>query len=104
MVGPHVPGHARWIYASLYLRGLGRFAESSRRDGRAAEQDPLNPTWHAIWAAGLRSEAVAAFERAHALAPWFALATGWLAAAHRIPRSKLHLVGSLGHWQRVAGG
>jgi len=38
----------------------------------------------ASWAAGLRSEAIAAFERAHALAPWFAVATGWLAGAHRL--------------------
>jgi len=90
---------------------------------RAAEQDPLNATWQAIWAAhlidaqhvdealdiarrsididptyflahnmlreaswaaGLRDEAVAAFERAHALAPWFGVTSGWLAAAHRL--------------------
>jgi serine/threonine-protein kinase len=123
MNGPHVSGHARWIYASLYLRGLGRFEESAGEMARAARQDPLNATWHAIWAAhlidahrvgeamdvarrsieidptyflphsmlgeaswaaGLRDEAVAAFERAHALAPWFGVASGWLAAAHRL--------------------
>jgi len=88
----------------------------------AAEQDPLNPTWHAIWALhllrlrpeqameiahrsvaidstyflshlsvgesawklGRRDEAVAAFERSHALAPWFTVSTGWLAAAYRL--------------------
>jgi eukaryotic-like serine/threonine-protein kinase len=117
MSGPHVPGHARWIYASLYLRGLGRFEESAAEMARAAEQDPLNATWQAIWAAhlidargvdeamaiarrsididptyflphnmlgeaswaaGLRDEAVAAFERAHALAPWFgSRSAGW---------------------------
>ena len=38
----------------------------------------------ASWAAGLHSEAVAAFERSHALAPWFAVATGWLAAAYSL--------------------
>jgi len=53
MSSTHVPGHARWIYASLYLRGLGRFEESAAEMGRAAEQDPLNATWHAIWAAHL---------------------------------------------------
>jgi serine/threonine-protein kinase len=123
MNGPHVSGHARWIYASLYLRGLGRFEESAGEMARAARRDPLNATWHAIWAAhlidahrvgeamdvarrsieidptyflphnmlgeaswaaGLRDEAVAAFERAHALAPWFGVASGWLAAAHRL--------------------
>lgn len=46
-------GHARWIYASLYLRGLGRFEESAAEMGRAVQQDPLNATWHAIWAAHL---------------------------------------------------
>jgi tetratricopeptide (TPR) repeat protein len=94
-----------------------------RGDGRAAERDPLNATWHAIWAAhlidagrvdevmdiarrsvdidqtyflthnmvgeaswaaGLRDDAVAAFERAHALASWFAVSTGWLAATYRL--------------------
>jgi tetratricopeptide (TPR) repeat protein len=48
-----VSGHARWIYASLYLRGLGRFEESADEMGRAVQQDPLNATWHAIWAAHL---------------------------------------------------
>lgn len=123
MNGPYVPGHARWIYASLYLRGLGRFEESAAEMERATQQDPLNPTWHAIWAAhlidagrpdeaidvahrsieidptnflthnmlgeaswaaDLHDDALAAFERAHALAPWFAVTSGWLAAAHRL--------------------
>jgi eukaryotic-like serine/threonine-protein kinase len=48
-----VSGHARWIYASLYLRGLGRFEESAAEMGRAVQQDPLNATWHAIWGAHL---------------------------------------------------
>ncbi len=39
-----VSGHARWIYASLYLRGLGRFAESAAEMERAVRQDPLNAT------------------------------------------------------------
>lgn len=123
MEGPHVPGHARWIYASLYLRGLGRFEESAAEMGRAAAEDPLNATWQAIWAAhlidagrvdeaiavarrsidiestyflphnmlgeasfaaGLHDEAVAAFERAHTLAPWFGVSSGWLAALYRL--------------------
>ena len=53
MSGPHVPGHARRIYASLCLRGLGRFEESAAEMRRAAEQDPLNATRQAIWAAHL---------------------------------------------------
>jgi tetratricopeptide (TPR) repeat protein len=48
-----VSGHARWIYASLYLRGLGRFEESAAQMERAVQQDPLNATWHAIWGAHL---------------------------------------------------
>jgi tetratricopeptide (TPR) repeat protein len=48
-----VSGHARWIYASLYLRGLGRFEETAAEMGRAVQQDPLNATWHAIWGAHL---------------------------------------------------
>ena len=50
---PDVSGHARWIYASLFLRGLGRFEESAAEMGRAVQQDPLNATWHAIWGAQL---------------------------------------------------
>src|SRR5262245_10070642 len=50
---PDVSGHARWIYASLYLRGLGRFEESAAEMGRAVQHDPLNATWHAIWGAHL---------------------------------------------------
>jgi tetratricopeptide (TPR) repeat protein len=53
MGGLHVPGDAQWIYASLCLRGLGRFEESAAEMARAAEDDPLNPTWQAIWAAHL---------------------------------------------------
>jgi serine/threonine-protein kinase len=122
MSGPHVPAHARWIYASLYLAGLGQFEESTAEMARAAEQDPLNATWHAIWAlhlirvrpeqavdvarrsvdidstyflthhavgeaaweVGQRDEAIAAWERAYALAPWFTVTSGYLAAAHRL--------------------
>ena len=50
---PDVSGHARWIYASLFLRGLGHFEESAAEMGRAVQQDPLNATWHAIWGAQL---------------------------------------------------
>jgi tetratricopeptide (TPR) repeat protein len=50
---PDVSGHARWIYASLYLRGRGRFEDTATEMGRAVQQDPLNATWHAIWAAHL---------------------------------------------------
>jgi eukaryotic-like serine/threonine-protein kinase len=129
MSATDVSGHARWIYASLYLRGLGRFEESAAEMGRAVQQDPLNATWHAIWSAhmldakrfdqaideGLRatelepnyfiaqhllgeaywasgqwSLAIARFERTYQLAPWNALATGWLAAAlwHRDEKAR----------------
>jgi len=44
---------SRWIYASLYLGALGRFAESAAEMARAVEQDPLNPTWRAVWSAHL---------------------------------------------------
>jgi len=70
MTGPHVPGHARWIYASLYLRGLGRFEESAAEMARAAEQDPLNATWHAIWAAHLISRDSAEEEGLNARSAW----------------------------------
>ena len=53
MSATDVSGHARWIYASLYLRGLGRFEESAEEMGRAVQQDPLNATWHAIRGAHL---------------------------------------------------
>src|SRR5262245_36343801 len=53
MQATDVSGHARWIYASLYLRALGRFEESAGEMGRAVQQDPLNATWHAIWGAHL---------------------------------------------------
>jgi TolB-like protein/Tfp pilus assembly protein PilF len=53
MKSPNVPAHARWIYASLYLRALGRFEESSAEMRRAVEQDPLNATWHGILGAHL---------------------------------------------------
>ena len=36
-----VSGHARWIYASLYLRGLGRFEESAAEMGRADWYDRM---------------------------------------------------------------
>jgi tetratricopeptide (TPR) repeat protein len=53
MAVPHVSADARWVYSSLYLGALGRFSESVAEMGRAVEQDPLNATWHAIWAAHL---------------------------------------------------
>ncbi len=122
MSGTHVPAHARWIYASLYLSALGRFDESANEMARAVEQDPLNATFLGIWSAHLvnagrfdqaidvarrsvtlephdfvpyhvlgealwdasrSNEALAAFEHAHALAPWFAITSGRLAAVLR---------------------
>jgi TolB-like protein len=53
MQGANVPSHARWIYASLFLRGFGRFDDSAGEMHRAVQQDPLNATWYAIWGAHL---------------------------------------------------
>ncbi|HUE86170.1 MAG TPA: protein kinase [Vicinamibacterales bacterium] len=53
MTAPNVSADARWIYGSLYLGALGRFEESTDQMRRAVEQDPLNATWRAIWAAHL---------------------------------------------------
>jgi serine/threonine-protein kinase len=53
MSAPNVSPHARWVYGSLYLRGFARFQEGADQMARAVEQDPLNPTWRAIWAAHL---------------------------------------------------
>jgi eukaryotic-like serine/threonine-protein kinase len=50
---PNISADARWIYGSLYLGALGRFEESTDQMRRAVEQDPLNATWRAIWAAHL---------------------------------------------------
>jgi TolB-like protein/tRNA A-37 threonylcarbamoyl transferase component Bud32 len=48
-----VSAHARWIYASLFLRAFASFGEAAAEMGRAVQQDPLNATWHAIMAAHL---------------------------------------------------
>jgi eukaryotic-like serine/threonine-protein kinase len=53
MAATDVSAHARWIYSSLYLRGFATFEESAAEMGRAVQQDPLNASWHAIWAAHL---------------------------------------------------
>lgn len=50
---PNISADARWIYGSLFLGALGRFDASTDQMRRAVEQDPLNPTWRAIWAAHL---------------------------------------------------
>ena len=53
MKASNVSPYAHWNYASLLLRGHGRFQESAAEMLRAVEQDPLNATWRAIWAAHL---------------------------------------------------
>jgi TolB-like protein/Tfp pilus assembly protein PilF len=87
MSGPNVPGHARWIYASLYLHALGRFDESSAELKRAVEQDPLNATWHGILAAhlgatGRLDEAMTAAVRAHEIEPTYFLPHHMLGELH----------------------
>jgi serine/threonine-protein kinase len=82
-----VSGHARWIYASLYLRGLGRFEDSADEMGRAVQQDPLNATWHAIWGAHLFDaerfdQAIAEAQRATELEPNYFIAQHLLGEAY----------------------
>ena len=88
---PDVSGHARWIYASLYLRGLGRFEESADEMGRAVQQDPLNATWHAIWGAhlfdaGRFDQAIEEDLRATELEPNYVIAQHLLGEAYLVPR------------------
>jgi eukaryotic-like serine/threonine-protein kinase len=76
---PNVSADARWIYGSLYLGALGRFDESTDQLRRAVEQDPLNATWRAIWAAhlihaGRPAEAVREALRATELEPQYFVA------------------------------
>jgi eukaryotic-like serine/threonine-protein kinase len=76
---PNVSADARWIYGSLYLGALGRFEESTDQMRRAVEQDPLNATWRAIWAAhlihaGRPAEAISEALRATELEPQYFVA------------------------------
>jgi tetratricopeptide (TPR) repeat protein len=78
--------HAIW---AAHLVDADRVDEAMDIARRSVDIDPTYFLSHHMvgevsCAAGLRGEAVAAFERAHALAPWFAVSTGWLAAAHRL--------------------
>jgi eukaryotic-like serine/threonine-protein kinase len=86
MSAKDVSPYARWIYASLFLRGYARFDESSDEMARAVEQDPLNATWHAILAAHLidtsrRDQAVPAATRATELEPDYFIAQHLLGEA-----------------------
>ena len=79
MNAPNVSADARWIYGSLYLGALGRFEESTDQMRRAVEQDPLNATWRAIWAAhfihaGRPGEAIREGLRATELEPQYFVA------------------------------
>jgi serine/threonine-protein kinase len=81
-----VSAYARWIHASLYLRGLGRLEESSVEMTRAVELDPLNATWHAILSAhlvdtGRYDEAIHSAERAVELSPGYVIAMSLLGEA-----------------------
>lgn len=81
-----VSPYARWIYASLFLRGHACFEESSNEMARAVEQDPLNATWHAILAAHLLDttrpeQAVPAALRATELEPEYFIAQHLLGEA-----------------------
>ena len=79
MSEPNASQYARWVYAGLYLRGHGRFQEAAVEMGRVVEEDPLNATWHAIWAAhlieaGRFDEAIEAGRTAVRLEPGYFLA------------------------------
>ena len=87
MQAANVSASARWIHASLYLRGLGRLEEAAIEMARVVEQDPLNPTWHSILSAhlidaGRFDEAVHAAERATEIDPKYFLAEHMLAEAY----------------------
>ena len=82
-----VSAHARWIHASLYLRGLGRLRESAVEMARAVELDPLNATWHAILSAHLidterYDDGVRSAARAVELAPGYVVAINLLGEAY----------------------
>ena len=84
---PNVSADARWIYGSLYLGALGRFEESTDQMRRAVEQDPLNATWGAIWAAhlihaGKPADAIREALRATELEPLYFVAHQLLGEAY----------------------
>jgi serine/threonine-protein kinase len=84
---PNVSSDARWIYGSLYLGALGRFEESTDQMRRAVEQDPLNATWRAIWAAhlihsGRLADAIREALRATELEPQYFVAHQLLGEAY----------------------
>jgi eukaryotic-like serine/threonine-protein kinase len=53
MASANVSADARWAYSAVYLNPHGGFEEAAAEMGRAAEQDPLNATWRAVWSAHL---------------------------------------------------
>jgi eukaryotic-like serine/threonine-protein kinase len=115
MSAKDVSPYARWIYASLFLRGYARFEESSDEMARAVEQDPLNATWHAILAAHLldtprREQAIPAAMRATELEPDYFIAQHLLGEALWANARKVEAVPTfeLAHrqalWNAVATG
>jgi tetratricopeptide (TPR) repeat protein len=115
MSGANVPGHARWIYASLYLHALGRFDESSAEMARAVEQDPLNATWHGILAAhlvaaGRLDEAMTVAARAHEIEPNYYVShlmlgeTRWVAGRHAEALDALRESHRLAPWFAISAG
>ena len=83
----NVSPYARWIHATLYLRGLGRFQESAAEMGRVVEMDPLNATWHGILSAhladaGRYAEAIEAGRTGTTLEPGYFLAHHFLGEAY----------------------
>jgi len=83
----NVSPYARWIHATLYLRGLGRFDESAAEMGRVVEMDPLNATWHGILSAhladaGRYAEAIEAGRTGTTLEPGYFLAHHLLGEAY----------------------
>ena len=110
-----VSAYARWIHASLYLRGLGRLQESAVEMARAVELDPLNATWHAILSAhfvdaGRFDDAIRSAERAVELNPGYVIAVSLLGeafwAAGRRPEALAAVRGRLraGTVERILSG
>jgi TolB-like protein/predicted Ser/Thr protein kinase len=106
---------ARWLYSSLYLAPLGKFAEASAEMGRAAEQDPMNAMWRAIWSATLLNgekadRALEEGQRAveldpHHVGPRFILGEA-LAALGRVDEAlaQFEMAYEMAPWQGMAAG
>jgi serine/threonine-protein kinase len=82
------PLNATWhSILAAHLLDLERFDQAMASALKATEIEPnyfvaQHLLGESYWWSGRRDEAMAAFERAYGLAPWNAVAAGWLAIAH----------------------